>query len=38
MQQYDVTSDGQRFLLNLEVESSALPITVMLNWTAGLKK
>jgi hypothetical protein len=38
MQQYDVAPDGQRFLLNLEPDSSASPITVVLNWTAGLKK
>ena len=37
-QQYDVTPDGQRFLLNLEADSSASPITVVLNWTAGLKR
>ena len=37
---YDVTPDGQRFLFN--VTSGALeptsPITVVLNWTAELKK
>jgi eukaryotic-like serine/threonine-protein kinase len=38
-QQYDVTRDGQRFLLNVPVEEAAsLPITVMINWTATLKK
>ena len=37
--QYDVTADGQRFLVNTVVnESSDAPITVVLNWTAGLKK
>ena len=35
-QEYDVTADGQRFLLNLDA-SEALPITVVLNWTAGLE-
>jgi serine/threonine protein kinase len=36
--QYDVTPDGQRFLLNTEADGSATPITVVLNWTAPLKK
>jgi serine/threonine protein kinase/Tol biopolymer transport system component len=35
----DVTADGQRFLLATPVGSSAsAPFTVVLNWTAGLKK
>jgi len=38
IQQYDVTSDGQRFLLNTEADASSLPITVVLNWAAELKK
>jgi hypothetical protein len=39
-QQYDVTPDGQRFLLNVPVEESGdfSPMTVVVNWTAGLKK
>jgi eukaryotic-like serine/threonine-protein kinase len=37
--QYDVTHDGQKFLLNVPLEdASAPPITVVLNWTAGLKE
>jgi serine/threonine protein kinase len=37
--QYDVTADGQRFLLNVLVsEPPPSPITVVLNWTAGLKR
>ena len=37
--QYCVTSDGQRFLLTRPVERrTAQPITVVLNWTADLKK
>jgi hypothetical protein len=38
--QYDVTADGQRFLLNVPVaETPGFPaITVVLNWTAGLRK
>jgi Tol biopolymer transport system component len=35
--QYDVTRDGQRFLLNVPVEDSrSSPINVVLNWAAGL--
>ena len=35
----DVTADGKRFLLATPVgPSSSSPFTVMLNWTAGLKK
>jgi len=37
--QYDVTPDGRRFLLNVPLEEDApSPITVVLNWTAALKK
>jgi hypothetical protein len=36
--QYDVTADGERFLLSVPPETSTVPITVVLNWTAGLKK
>jgi len=36
---YDVTADGQRFLINVpEKEETGSPLTVVLNWTAGLKK
>jgi Tol biopolymer transport system component len=37
--QYDVAPDGQRFLLNSTVEgsASASPLTVVVNWTAGLR-
>jgi len=35
---YDVSRDGQRFLVNLPLEwSSASPITVVTNWTEKLK-
>jgi hypothetical protein len=30
--QYDVAPDG-RFLINVEAESSARPVMVLLNWT-----
>ncbi|HXI62633.1 MAG TPA: protein kinase [Pyrinomonadaceae bacterium] len=37
--QYVVTSDGQRFLVNTVAEEGAYtPINVVLNWTADLKK
>ena len=36
--QYAVTQDGQRFLVNTSVETSPpSPITVVINWSAGLK-
>jgi serine/threonine protein kinase len=36
---YDVSADGQRFLVPLPPEEEiAEPLTVVLNWTAGLKK
>jgi Tol biopolymer transport system component len=38
-QQYDVARDGQRFLLNVPLEEAPTsPITVVINWTAGLKR
>jgi len=36
---YAATADGQRFLVNTPVEeAAAVPMQVMLNWAAGLKK
>jgi hypothetical protein len=39
---YDVTADGQKFLINsVPTETASAPpspITVVLNWQAGLKK
>jgi Tol biopolymer transport system component len=36
---YDVTADGQRFLTNeAEEQTGSAPITVVLNWTAGVKQ
>ena len=36
---YVPSRDGQRFLVNTQsVETAPLPITVVLNWTAGLNK
>ena len=38
--EYDVTPDGKRFLLDSTVEgsTSALPLTVVVNWAAGLER
>jgi hypothetical protein len=30
--------DGQRFLVNMAGDATTLPIIVVLNWTASLKK
>ena len=35
--QYDVARDG-RFLINTALDDAAAPITLLQNWTAGLKK
>ena len=36
---YDVARDGKRFLVNMPAqEENPRPITVVLNWTAGLKR
>ncbi|HEX8294012.1 MAG TPA: protein kinase [Pyrinomonadaceae bacterium] len=36
---YDVSADGRRFLVNVPVEENApAPVTVVLNWTADLKR
>ncbi|HEX4948987.1 MAG TPA: hypothetical protein VFZ34_20075, partial [Blastocatellia bacterium] len=36
---YDVTSDGQRFLVNKAVgREGPTPMTLVQNWTAGLKR
>ena len=37
-QQYDVTRDGQRFLVNLVTDTPTATITVVLNGTAGLTR
>lgn len=37
--EYASSTDGQRFLVGVPVtEEISAPITVVLNWTAGLKK
>lgn len=36
---YDVTADGQRFLCNAaEREANAVPVTVVVNWSANLRQ
>jgi hypothetical protein len=35
---FDVTRDGQRFLVTSPVESADTPITVVVNWAASIKK
>jgi eukaryotic-like serine/threonine-protein kinase len=37
-QQYDVTSDGQRFLVNTNAAESETPVTVVVNWQEELKR
>jgi hypothetical protein len=35
---YDVRADGQAFLINVMAkDDSAAPLTIFLNWNAGLK-
>jgi Tol biopolymer transport system component len=36
--EYDVSADGQRILAVVPNEKAAEPLSVVLNWTAGLKK
>ena len=36
-QQYLVSPDGQRFLMNNVVEEAATPLTIVLNWRGGTK-
>jgi len=35
---YDVTHDGKRFLIDVAGEGSSAPITLVVNWTADLKR
>jgi eukaryotic-like serine/threonine-protein kinase len=35
---YDVSADGQRFLVDRAEEATAAPLYLMVNWTAALKK
>ena len=35
---YDVSADGQRFLVNAANDENATPLTLMLNWPAALRR
>ena len=35
---YAVAAQGQRFLINTDIENTSAPITVVLNWTSELKR
>jgi serine/threonine protein kinase len=35
---YDVSKDGQRFLINTQLKSALTPMSVVMDWTAGLSK
>jgi Tol biopolymer transport system component len=35
---YDVSADGQRFLVNTELPEEPFPLTLVVNWTAGLER
>jgi eukaryotic-like serine/threonine-protein kinase len=35
---YAINPDGSRFLINSPADASAAPLTIVLNWTAGLKQ
>jgi Tol biopolymer transport system component len=35
---YDVSSDGQRFLMTLPADQATRPLSVIVNWTAGLDR
>ena len=35
---YDVSADGQRFLVNAEAAEEQSPLTLVTNWTAGLER
>jgi hypothetical protein len=38
-QQYDVTADGQRFLVNVPVDRSVeTPMIIVLNWLSSIKR
>jgi serine/threonine protein kinase len=35
---YDVSKDGQRFLINTQLKSALTPMSVVMDWAAGLNK
>lgn len=38
IRQFDVTKDGQRFLVNIRPEQVSEPITLYANWESELRK
>ena len=34
---YDVSKDGQRFLINTQLKTALTPMSVVLNWTSKMK-
>jgi hypothetical protein len=36
--QYDVSADGQHFLINAPAPGSSKPITIIVNWPAALPR
>jgi len=35
---FDVSPDGRRFLMAVQPEAEAAPLSLVVNWTAGLNK
>jgi hypothetical protein len=35
---YDVSNDGQKFLVNTQLKTAMTPMSVVLNWSAKLKQ
>ena len=35
---YDVSRDGQKFLINTQLKTALTPMSIVLNWTAKLGK
>lgn len=35
---YEPSSDGQRFLVLIETETASPPVTIVVNWQAGIKR
>jgi hypothetical protein len=35
---YDVSKDGQRFLINTQLKTGTAPMSIVLNWTAKLAR
>jgi hypothetical protein len=35
---YDISKDGQRFLINTQLKAALTPMSVVMNWAASLNK